>query len=90
MYLLVDGEVFGSAEKFAAFAKDTGFATLVGETTGGGMSFEEIPITNIPYGGFIISYSREMVLNSDGTVNMETGTTPDVDMVKDKCIQAVI
>lgn len=54
------------------------------------MAFEEIPITNMLYGGFIISYSREMVLNSDGTVNMETGTTPDVDMVKDKCIQAVI
>lgn len=99
VYLLVDGEVFGSAEKFAAFAKDTGFATLVGETTGGGMSFEEIPITNIPYGGFIISYSREMVLNSDGTINMETGTTPDIavdnatinnDISKDMCIQAVI
>lgn len=99
IYLIVDEEVYGSAEKFAAFAKDTGFATLVGETTAGGMTFEEIPLKNMSYGGFILSYSREMVLNSDGTINMETGTTPHIllddatyneDIEKDKCIQAVI
>lgn len=99
IYLLIDKETYGSSEKFAAFAKDTGFATLVGETTGGGMAFEEIPIKNLSYGGFIISYSRELVLNSDGTINMETGTTPHIlvddttyneDITKDKCIQAVI
>ena len=99
IYLLVDEEVYGSAEKFAAFAKDTGFATLVGKNTGGGMTFEEVPIQNMPYGGFIISYSRELVLNSDGTINMETGTSPHIlvdnttynkNMEKDKCIQAAI
>lgn len=99
VYLLVDREVSSSAEKFAAFAKDTGFATLVGENTGGGMTFEEIPMVNMPYGGFIINYSRELVMNSDGTINMETKTipnivvddsTPDEDFNKDKCVQAVI
>ncbi len=99
IYLLVDKDVFSSAEKFAAFAKDTGFATLVGETTGGGMMFEEVPIVNMPYGGYIISYSRELVLNSDASINMETKTiphilvddpTPNEDINKDKCIQAVI
>jgi len=99
IYILVDKDVFSSAEKFAAFAKDTGFATLVGETTGGGMTFEEVPIDYMPYGGYIISYSRELVMNSDGTINMETKTTPHIivddptpneDFNKDKCIQAVI
>lgn len=99
IYLLVDGEVSSQAEKFAAFAKDTSFATLVGETTGGGMTFEEIPLINMPYGGFIISYSRELVMNSDGSINMETktiphieveDTTPDDEFNKDQCIQAVI
>lgn len=99
VYLLVDEEVYGSAEKFAAFAKDTGFATLVGETTGGGMTFEEVPMGNMYYGGFIVSYSRELVINSDGTINVETkttphividDTTPDKDLSEDKCIQAVI
>lgn len=99
IYVLVDGEVFSSAEKFAAFAKDTSFATLVGETTGGGMTFEEIPMNSLFLSGFIINYSRELVLNSDGTINMEVKTiphikvddpTPNDDFTKDKCIQAVI
>lgn len=99
VYLLVDKEVIASAEKLAAFSKDTGFATLVGETTGGGMTFADVPIAYLPLGGYIISYSRELVLNSDGTINMETKTTPHIvvedtapneDFNKDKCIQAVI
>ncbi len=99
VYLLVDEEVVSSSEKFAAFAKDTGFATLVGDTTGGGMAFADIPIANVPVGGYIISYSRELVLNSDYTINMETKTIPHIliddhipnnDFTKDKCIQAVI
>lgn len=99
VYLLVDKEVISSAEKFAAFAKDTGFATLIGEKTGGGMTFEEIPMEYMPYGGYIITYSRELVMNSDGTINMEAKTTPNIliddttakeDFNSDKCIQAVI
>lgn len=99
IYLLVDQEVKSSAEKFAAFSKDTGFAKLVGEKTGGGMTFEEIPMVYLPYGGYIITYSKELVLNSDGTINMETKTTPHIlvddttlneDFNSDKCVQAVI
>lgn len=99
VYLLVDEEVVSASEKFAAFAKDTGFATLVGDKTGGGMAFADIPIANVPVGGYIISYSRELVLNSDYTINMETKTIPHIlvddtipndDLTKDKCIQAVI
>lgn len=99
VYLLVDEEVYSSAEKFAAFAKDTGFATLVGDTTGGGMTFADIPMAYMPLSGFIVNYSRELVLNSDGSINMETKTiphividdpTPNEDFYKDKCIQAVM
>ena len=35
IYLLVDKDVFSASESFASFAKDSGFATLVGEPTGG-------------------------------------------------------
>lgn len=99
IYLLVDEDVISSAEKFAAFSKDTGFATLVGETTGGGMNFADIPMDNVPYGGYILSYSKELVMNSDGTINKETKTSPhiivedptiDEDLLNDKCIQAVM
>ncbi len=98
IYLLVDRNVFSAAEKFASFAKDTGFATLVGEVTGGGRVFEEIPITFLPKSKFAVRYSRELGINQDGTINMETKTTPHIqvdptpheDFNKDKCIQAVI
>lgn len=98
IYLLVDSDVFSSAEKFASFAKDTGFATLVGEATGGDRVFEHIPVFSLPNTGFVIRYSRELSMNADGTINMETKTTPHIqvnstpneDYDKDECIQAVI
>ena len=98
IYLLVDGDVNSQGENFASFAKDTNFATLVGETTGGNKVFENIPIIYLRNSKFVFSYSRELVLNADGTINMETKTTPnievdpriEVDFNNDKAIQAVI
>lgn len=98
VYLLVDKYVFSSSEKFASFAKDTGFATLVGETTGGDRVFPEIPFAYLPNSGLVIRFSAELGINADGTINMETRTVPDIevdptpneDFTQDKCIQAVI
>ena len=98
IYLLVDENVFSSAESFASFAKDTDFAVLIGETTGGNKTYEDVPITFLPKSKFAIKYSREMSMNSDGSINMETRTiphievdpTPNEDFKEDKCIQTVI
>lgn len=98
IYLLVDENVFSAAENFASFSKDTGFATLVGETTGGGKAFEKNPVTYLLQTKFVVQYSREMAMNEDGTINMETKTMPHIqvdptlneDFNKDKAIQAVI
>ncbi|MEA4963476.1 S41 family peptidase [Lutispora sp.] len=99
VYLLVDEKTGSSADNFAAFAKDTGFATLVGGVTNGTRANVHIPVANLPISGFIINYSRELVLNADGTINMEMKTTPHIlvddptyneDFNKDKCIQAII
>ena len=46
----------------------------------------------------MVQYSREMAMNEDGTINMETKTMPHIqvdptlneDFNKDKAIQAVI
>lgn len=98
VYLLVDRGVYSASESFAAFVKDSGFGTLVGEPTGGDRVFAEIPIIHLPQTKFVIRYSRELAINADGTINMETKTiphihvdpTPHEDFNKDKCIQAVI
>ena len=98
IYLLVDNGVFSSSEKFASFSKDTGFATLVGQPTGGDRVFEEIPLYFLHNSKFVIRYSREMGINMDGTINMETKTVPNIivnsipneDWTKDEFIKAVI
>lgn len=98
VYLLVDSGVTSQAVNFASFAKDTGFATLVGEDTGGGRVFEDIPITYLPNTKFAIKYSRELAINKDGTINMETKTKPHIgveakvtdSLEDDKAINAAI
>lgn len=62
------------------------------------MVFEEILIIHLPKSKFVIRYSRELVINPDGTINMESKTIPHIQVVptpnddfnKDECIQAVI
>lgn len=98
IYLIVDGDVFGQGENFASFAKESGFATLVGEKTAGGKHFETIPFFNLFNTKFVVKYSREMVMNEDKTINMETKTSPHIEvdasydgnLNNDKCIQAII
>lgn len=99
IYLLVDKNVNSSTENFAFFAKESGFATLVGETTGGyGHSIEPIVIS-LPNSGIIVRYVGELILASDGTITAEVGTTPHVEVdatiaapsySRDKAIQYII
>lgn len=98
IYLLVDEIVYSSAESFAAFCKDSGFATLVGETTGGdGIGYDPL-FFSLPNSGIVIRYTGELCLNKDGTINEEVHTMPDIEMdatignnyEKDKLIQYII
>lgn len=78
IYLLVDDYVYSASESFAAFAKATGWATLVGTDTGGdGIGFDPIPLV-LPNSGLIVMFPGEMGLNPDGSVNEEVKTVPDV------------
>lgn len=78
IYLLVDGRVFSSSEEFAAFAKATGFATLVGSRTGGdGIGFDPA-VCALPNSGYVFRFPEEMGLNPDGSSNFETRTAPDI------------
>ena len=98
IYLLTDGKVFSSAEKFASFAKDSNFATLVGGKTGGDRIFEVLPLVVLPNSKFLVRYSRELSVNSYGKVNMEMKTTPHIEVEasinknlhSDKCIKTAI
>lgn len=98
IYLLVDSRVYSSSESFAAFCKDSGFATLVGETTGGdGIGIDPL-FFSLPNSGIVIRFSSTMALNGDFTINEEVKTIPHIEVnatpIKDyrydKAIQYVV
>lgn len=77
-WLLVSEKVYSSSEMFAAFCKDTQFATLVGTSTGGD-GIGEDPLTfALPNSGICFRFSAEEGLNADGSCNEELGTQPDI------------
>ena len=80
IYLLVDKGVYSSSEMFAVFSKNTGFATLIGETTGGDGIATNPLLCVLPNSGYIFRFSVVMGLNHDGTCNEEFKTRPDIEV----------
>lgn len=77
-WLLVGPRVYSSSEMFANFCKETGFAKLVGATTGGdGLGIDPM-IVSLPETGICIQFSSLNGLNPDGSSNEEFGTEPDI------------
>ncbi|MGM0640316.1 MAG: S41 family peptidase [Thermotogota bacterium] len=90
IFLLVDNGVYSSTEAFASFAKNTNFATLVGEKTGGdgiGLNpiFFKLPNTNL-----VLRTPSILGLNPDGTVNLIAGTEPDIKVDSEKALEKTI
>lgn len=79
IWLLVDENNYSAAEEFAVFAKNSGFATLVGTSRTGGDSPACTPmLLTLPESGFIFRMSTFYGLNPDGTSNERYGTAPDI------------
>lgn len=78
IYLLIDGGVSSASEGFAMFAKSTGWATLVGQHTGGDGGGSTPILFKLPRSGLVVRMRLEMTLNPDGSSNAEHGTTPDI------------
>jgi hypothetical protein len=77
IYLLVDRMVYSAAESFAVFAKESGFAQLVGTTTGGDGICHSPFLFALPNSDLVIRMASSMGINPDGTASEETHTTPD-------------
>lgn len=98
IYLLVNRGVFSSSEALAVFAKNTGFAVLVGENTGGDGIGSDPAVCSLPHSGFVFSFTKDMGLTADGTCNFEHKTVPDIkvnakvtdNVNTDEAIQAVL
>ena len=78
IWMLIDGDMFSGSQIVAEFSKQTGFATLVGELTGGAAPAPP-PLTSsffaLPNTGIIIRYDPTFVTNRYGRP-MEYGTVP--------------
>lgn len=78
IWVLTGPSVYSTAENFVLFCKSTGFATLVGKTTGGGNTGGPI-LYELPVSHILIQFDAEYCLNPDGSCSQETGTVPDID-----------
>lgn len=98
IYLLIGPRVFSSSEKFACFAKTTGWATLVGDRTGGdGLGIDPV-LVQLPKSHLLIKLPLMLGITENGIINEEKKTEPDlwVNSVKssillqDQAIRAVL
>jgi hypothetical protein len=78
IYILIDRWVMSAADRFAAFAKTTGFATVVGTPTGGdGVSLTPLYFV-LPNSRLVVRMASSMGVTPDGIPTEETRTAPDV------------
>ena len=98
IYLLVNSKVYSSSEMFAVVAKNTKFATIVGEKTGGdGIGIGPI-ICMLPNSGYLFRFSEVMGLTSEGICDDEYKTEPDIkvpakvnsNLLKDDAIKYIL
>jgi len=78
IYLLVDKNVFSSAEGFAFFCKTTGWAKVVGQPTRGDGVGSDPVFIQLPESRLIARIPVTAGFNADGNINSETGTMPDI------------
>lgn len=90
-WVLTDETTFSSADAFAAFCKQTGWATLVGRRTMGDGDGMGPCLVRLPKTGLLMRFSAETAANSDGSMNMLYGTIPDHPVKpKDQIFQAFL
>lgn len=103
VYVLTSPYVYSASEGFSVFCKDSGFATLVGERTGGDGIGNDPMLFCLPNSGILGRYPVYYGMNAQGVLNEEFKTSPDyqvdykfdsksetIDLSLDPCIQAVI
>ena len=77
--MLVGPAVYSASESFSVFCQETGFATLVGQNTGGdGIGSLDPIFLQLPNSGLLLQFSMMFGLNADGSSSEEAGTMPEI------------
>jgi len=81
LYILINGGCLSAADDYLNAVKRIGFATLVGQNTGGGAAgYLAPPIIMLPASGMAFRVETDLVVNPDGSINELVGTPPDVEL----------
>lgn len=94
IWVLTSDKVYSASESFVQFCKATGFAKIVGTTTGGDGGGTDPGYMTLPNSGLLIRYSITYSLNQEGANSEEYGTEPDICSVEgeeplDTCLKAI-
>ena len=89
-WVIVSGYVYSSSEKFAIYCKSTGWATLVGTTTGGdGIGVTPV-FAKLDRTGLLIRFTADVGLNpTTGQPSAFSGTVPDYPGGLDACLELI-
>ena len=94
-WVLTDSDGYSATESFAAFCQLTGWATLVGNPTGGDGLGGNPLLLRLERTGLLVYLTTAMAANPDGTLNALRGVTPDYSALKEKksplslCLQLI-
>ena len=77
-WVVTDGQVYSSADSFSAFCRETGWATLVGQTARGDGKGVSPILVLLPRTGILVSLSGLAAESPDGELNAIAGTRPDI------------
>lgn len=88
---IISGEnVFSASEEFVNFSKQTNFATIVGQrSSGDGIGINPLYVA-LPNSRIVIQYEPIYGINTDGSSNLECGTTPDIETKKMQELETII
>lgn len=99
LYLLVDRDVYSSAQIAAHVFRDNDFGTIIGEKTGGDGIGTTPAMVKLPNTKYILRFSHELGLRETVSIEESTYTIPDIEIPKedqseilsnDGCVKKVI
>lgn len=99
LYLLVDRDVYSSAQIAAHFFRDNDLGTIIGEKTGGDGIGTSPAMVKLPNSKYILRFSHELGLRETENLEESTYTLPDIEIPRkdqseipsnDGCVKKVI
>ena len=99
LYLLIDEDVYSSAQIAAHFFRDNDLGTIIGEKTGGDGIGTTPAMVKLPNTKYILRFSHELGLRETESMEESTYTIPDIEIPRkdqseipsnDGCVKKVI